>query len=57
MEEAGPDGSIPFLELLITPKADGTLTTKVYRKPTYTDPYLQWDSNHNLASKYSVIYT
>ena len=57
MEEAGPDGSIPFLDLLITPEADGTLTTKVYRKPTHTDQYLQWDSNHNLASKYSVINT
>ena len=57
MEEPGPDGSIPFLDLLITPKADGTLTTKVYRKPTHTDQYLQWDSNHNLAAKYSVINT
>ena len=57
MEETGPDGSIPFLDLLITPEADGTLTTKVYRKPTHTDQYLQWDSNHNLASKYSVINT
>ena len=57
IEEAGPDGSIPFLDLFITPKADGTLTTKVYRKPTHTDQYLQWDSNHNLASKYSVINT
>ena len=37
MEEAGPNGCIPFLDLLITPKADGTLTTKVYRKPTHTD--------------------
>ena len=57
MEEAAPDGSIPFLDLLITPKADGTLTTKVYRKPTHMDQYLQWDSNHDLASKYSVINT
>ena len=54
MEEAGPDGSIPFLDILITPKADGIFTTMVYRKPTHTDQYLQWDSNHNLASKYSV---
>ena len=57
MEEAGPNGSIPLLDLLITPEADGTLTTKVYRKPTHIDQYLQWDSNHNLASKYSVINT
>ena len=57
MEEAGADDCIPFLDILITPKADGTFTTKVYRKPTHTDQYLQWDSNHNLASKYSVINT
>ena len=50
VEEAGPDGSIPFLNILVTPKLDGTFSTKVYRKPTYTDQYLQWDSNHNLAS-------
>ena len=35
--EAGTDGSIPFLDLLITPKAEGILTTKVYRKPTLTN--------------------
>ena len=57
MEEARPEGSIPFLDVLVTPKVDGTFTTKVYRKPTHTDQYLQWDSNHNLASKYSVIST
>ena len=57
MEEAGPDGSIPFLDLLITPEVDGTLTTKVYRKPIHTVQYLQWDSNHNLASKHSIINT
>ena len=56
-EEAGPDGSILFLDLLITPKTDGTLTTKVYGKPAHTDQYLQWDSNHNLASIYCVINT
>ena len=36
-------------------QSDGT--TKVYRKPTHTGQYLQWDSNHNLASKHSVINT
>ena len=29
----------------------------MYRKPTHTDLYLQWDSHHNLACKYSVINT
>ena len=29
----------------------------MYRKPTHTDLYLPWDSNHNIAAKYSVINT
>ena len=29
----------------------------MYHKPTHTDQYLQWDSHHNLAVKYSVIGT
>ena len=56
-EEAKQDGSMPFLDTLVTPQDDGTLTTSVYRKPTHTDLYLQWDSHHNLACKYNVINT
>ena len=56
-EEPRPDGSIPFLDILVIPQTDGTFTTKVYRKPTHTDLYLQWDSHHNLAANYSVINT
>ena len=48
---------MPFLDTLVTPQDDGTLTTSVYRKPNHTDLYLQWDSHHNLACKYSVINT
>ena len=29
----------------------------MYRKSMHTDQYLQWDSHHNLAAKYSVIIT
>ena len=29
----------------------------MYRKPTHTDQYLQWDSYHNLSAKFSVINT
>ena len=57
VEESKDYGSIPFLDTIITPETDGTLTTGVYRKPTHTDLYLLWDSNHNLAAKYSVIKT
>ena len=57
VEEAKEDGSIPFLDTIITPEAHGTFTIGVYRKPTHTDLYLPWDSNHNTAAKYSVINT
>ena len=56
-EEARPDGSMPFLDVLIPPREDGSLDTTVYRKPTHTDVYLQWDSNHTLTSKYGVVGT
>ena len=45
---------MPFLDILITPKEDGSLSSTVYRQPTHTDLYLQWDSNHTIISKYSV---
>ena len=45
---------MPVLGILITPKEDGSLSTSVFRKPTHTDLYLQWDSHHTISSKYSV---
>ena len=51
------DGSMPFLDTLVTPRSDGSLETKVYRKPTHTNQYLQWDSHHAINNKYSVIST
>ena len=56
-EDQRSDGAMPFLDILITPGRDGSLSTSVYRKPTHTDLYLQWDSHHTLTSKYSVIGT
>ena len=56
-EESRDDGSIPFLDILIIPGSEGKLETTVYRKPTHTDLYLQWDSHHNIPAKYSVIGT
>ena len=56
-EEAKQDGSLSFLDTLVTPQEEGALTTSVYRKPTHTDLYLQWDSHYNLVCKYSVINT
>ena len=57
MEDNKEDGSISFLDTIVKPEADGTLSITVYRKPTHTDQYLQWDSHHHLSAKFSVIHT
>ena len=51
------NGTIPFLDTLVTPQTDHSLSITVYYKPTHNDQYVQWDSNHNLSAKYSVIRT
>ena len=56
-EDSRPDGSMPFLDILIIPNQDGSLSTTVYRKPMHTDLYLQWDSHHTVSAKYSVVGT
>ena len=56
-EDSKADGSMSFLDILITPAEDGRLNTTVYRKPTHTDMYLKWDSHHPISSKYSVVGT
>ena len=55
MEDNKEDGSIPFLDTIVKPEVDGSLSITVYRKPSHTDQYLQWDSHHNLSAKFSVI--
>ena len=45
------------MDTLVTPYSDDSLSTKVYRKPTYTDLYMQWDSHPTIAAKYSVVST
>ena len=57
VEDNKEDGSIPFLDTIVKPEADGSLSITVYRKPTHTDQYLQWDSHHHLSVKFSVIQT
>ena len=56
-EDSKLDGSMPFLDMMITPKDDGRLSTTVYRRPTHKDSYLQWNSHHTISSKYSVVGT
>ena len=56
-EDKKPDGSLPFPDTVVLPQPDNSILTSVYRKPTHTDLYLQWDSHHHLSAKYSVINT
>ena len=57
VEDNKGDGSIPFVDTTVKPEVYGGLSITVYRKPTHTDQYLQWDSHHNLSAKFSVINT
>ena len=57
VESNQQNGAIPFLDTIVKPEADNTLSLTVYRKPMHTDQYLQWDSHHDVAAKYSVIST
>ena len=49
--------SIPFLDILIIRKEDGSLGHKVFRKSTHTESYLHTDSHHHPAQKLGVLNT
>ena len=46
--------SMPFLDVKVHRRADGTLGHSVYRKPTHTDRYLHSSSFHHPRVKSSV---
>ena len=49
--------TLPMLDALTTRDQSGKLSFSVYRKPTHTDQYLQFDSNQPLHHKLGVIRT
>ena len=57
VEEPTQQGTLPFLDTLVTIQPNNTFTSSVYRKPTHTDQYLHWDSNYFITAKQNVYNT
>ena len=55
--ERESDAQLAFLDVLVIRNPDRTLATNVYRKPTHTNRYLDFQSNHPIAHKIAVIRT
>lgn len=55
--EKEKDGILPFLDVKIERKPDGSLIHSVYRKPTHTEQYINASSHHHPAQKFSTIRT
>ena len=50
------NGQIPFLDTLISRK-NGTISINIYRKPTHTERYLDFNSHHDKKHKVSTAAT
>ncbi|XP_057305297.1 uncharacterized protein LOC130642226 [Hydractinia symbiolongicarpus] len=48
------NGKLPFLDILVS-RNGGNLSVSVYHKPTHTDQYLNYTSNHQMSCKESVV--
>jgi hypothetical protein len=57
MMETEQDRTLPFLDVLVSRRLDGTLGHTVYRKTTHTDLYLHAKSEHHPAQKRVVLTT
>ena len=53
--EKEEDGSICFLDVSLTRSHTGVISTNVYRKPTHSDRYLNFRSNHPIEHKSAVV--
>ena len=56
-ERESDDCSLPFLDIHLQRNSDGTISTKVYRKPTHTDRYLDFSSHHPLTHKIKTLFS
>ena len=55
--EGEENRALAFLDTLTVIQEDGSIHVKIYRKPTHTDQYLNFFSNHPLQHKLGVIQT
>ena len=55
--EVEQEGAISFLDTKTTRRTDGSIVVTVYRKPTNTDKYLDFDSHHHVQHKRAVART
>ena len=55
--EKEKNGQLPFLDILIRKKEDGSLGHSIYRKATHTDLYLNNQSHHHPSQKEAVLST
>jgi hypothetical protein len=53
--ETENEGHLPFLDLDIYRRPDGSLGHKVYCKPTYTNLHLSAKSHHHPSNKQAVL--
>ena len=53
--ETESDSKIAFLDTAVSTEKTGRLTNSVYRKPSYTDQYLAYDSHHLQSVKRDIV--
>ena len=49
------NNSIRFLDVCVTREASGGLMTKIYKKPTHTNRYLNFNSAHSMSQKQGLV--
>ena len=54
VEQPNEEGAIPFLDTLPKPKGE-EISVSVYRKPTHTDKYLDFNSSHPISANWAVV--